>query len=512
MPNEIAFQSAKALATRIHKGRIGCQELLNLYLTRIEKYNPGINAIIATNLKAARKRARAADAALAKGEVWGPLHGVPMTIKESFDVVGMPTTWGLSDLKDNFPTRNALAVDRFIHAGATLFGKTNVPVMLADWQTFNPVYGTTNNPWDTSRVPGGSSGGSAAALAAGLTGLEAGSDIGASIRDPAHYCGVYGHKPTFGMCPTHGQALPGMVAAQDITVIGPLARSADDLELALKLMAGPDEIDGRGWQLALLPCRKKSLREFRVGVMLSAETAEVDRSVQDRIQAVADFVGKSKAKVSDKARPAIDTAEAHRVFIQLVRAATSRGQSDEVFARNLEAARTVDPRATDYRSWMLKGNTMFHRDWLNWNEARHRMRLAWDQFFKEYDVLLCPAGATTAFPHNQKDERWERMVTVNGKAQPSTTQMFWAGFSGMAYLPSTVAPAGLSTDGLPIGVQIIGPQYGDLTCIRFAQLLEREFQGFVPPPGYQSVTAGALARACSGFFSECPFRSAEPVP
>jgi amidase len=206
--------------------------------------------------------------------------------------------------------------------------------------------------------------------------------------------------------------------------------------------------------------------------------------VQDRIQAVADFLGKSKAKVSDKARPAIDTAEAHRVFIQLVRAATSRGQSDDVFARNLEAARTVDPRATDYRSWMLKGNTMFLRDWLNWNEARHRMRLGWDQFFKEYDVLLCPAGATTAFPHNQKGERWDRMVTVNGKPQPSTTQMFWAGFSGMAYLPSTVAPAGLSTDGLPTGVQIIGPQYSDLTCIRFAQLLEREFQGFVPPPGY----------------------------
>jgi amidase len=481
----LAFQSAKTLAARIRRGKLGSEELLDLFLARIEKYNPKLNAVIATDLEGARKRARAADKAVAKGEIWGPLHGVPMTIKESFDAVRMPTTWGLPELKDNYPKRDALAVERFRNAGAVLFGKTNVPTMLADWQTFNAIYGTTNNPWDVSRVPGGSSGGSAAALAAGLTGLEAGSDIGASIRDPAHFCGVYGHKPTFGICPTNGQALPGMVAAQDITVVGPLARSADDLELALSVMAGPDEIEGRGMRLSLPVCRKRSFREFRVAVMLSAETAEVDRRVQDCIQAVADFVSKSKARVSDTARPEIDTADAHRVFIQLLRAATSRAQSDEVFARNFEAAQKVDRSATDYRSWMLTGNTMSHRDWLHWNEMRHRMRHAWARFFEKYDVLLCPAGATPAFPHNQNGERWERMVNVNGKPQPSTTQMFWAGFSGMAYLPSTVAPAGLSPEGLPVGVQIVGPQYGDLTCIRFAQLLEREYGGFVAPPGYE---------------------------
>ncbi len=451
----------------------------------MEKYNPRLNAIVVTDLDSARKRARAADRALAKGEVWGPLHGLPMTIKESFDVVGMPTTWGLPDLKDNFPTRNALAVDRLLSAGAVLFGKTNVPTMLADWQTFNDVYGTTNNPWDPSRVPGGSSGGAAAAVAAGLTGLEIGSDIGASIRDPAHYCGLYGHKPSFGVCATNGQALPGRVAAQDITVIGPLARSAADLEIALKVIGGPDEIDARGWQLALPAAKKKSLREFKVAVMLSAETAEVDHSVQDRIQAIAEFLARHKVKVSDIARPDIDTAEAHYVFIQLVRAATSRGQTDEVFARNLAATGNLSADDQSYRAWMLKGNTMFHRDWLQWNELRHRMRLKWDAFFQQYDLLLCPAGATAAFPHNQKGERWERMVTVNGKPQPSTTQMFWAGFSGMAYLPSTVAPAGLTSEQLPVGVQIVGPQYSDLTCIRFAQLLEREYQGFVAPPGYE---------------------------
>ncbi len=484
MPQSVAFQSAKSLAAAIRRKKIGALELLNLYLKRVEKYNPALNAIIATNLPAARKRARAADAALAKGDVWGPLHGVPMTIKESFDVIGMPTTWGVTELTGNLPAKNALAVDRFLAAGAVLFGKTNVPTRLADWQTFNDVYGTTNNPWNVGRVPGGSSGGSAAALAAGLTGLETGSDIGASIRDPAHFCGVYGHKPTYGICAPNGQALPGQVALQDITVIGPLARSADDLEIALKAIAGPDDIDARGWRLALPACPKKSLREFKVAVMLSAETAEVDSSVQKRIQTVADFLGKHKAKVSFTARPDIDTAEAHRVFIQLLRGATSRGQTDEVFARNLKAANSVSADDTSYQAWMVKGNTQFHRDWLVFNEQRHQMRLKWDAFFADYDLLLCPAGATPAFPHNQTGERWERMVSVNGKPQPSTTQMFWAGFSGMAHLPSTVAPAGLSDEGLPVGVQIVGPQYGDFTCIRLAQLLEREFYAFVPPPGY----------------------------
>jgi amidase len=178
-----------------------------------------------------------------------------MTIKESYDVVGMPTTWGLPELKDNIAKTNASAVQRLIDAGVVLFGKTNVPLMLADWQSYNAVYGTTNNPWDVGRTPGGSSGGSAAALAAGLTGIEAGSDIGASIRNPAHYCGVFGHKPTYGICPPRGQALPGRVAAPDISVIGPLARSAGDLAIALAAMAGPtvSTASGTGWRCPLRP-------------------------------------------------------------------------------------------------------------------------------------------------------------------------------------------------------------------------------------------------------------------
>ena len=479
---DLAFLSANRLAALLRQGKIGSLELLNLYLERIERYNPTLNAVIVLDVERARKRARAADRALAKGEAWGPLHGVPMTIKESFDVEGLPTTWGRPELMDNVPARNALAVDRYLQAGAVLFGKTNVPRLLADWQTFNPIHGTTNNPWDVTRVPGGSSGGGAAALAAGLTGLETGSDIGASIRNPAHYCGVFGHKATFGICSSQGQVLPPYLRESDIAVIGPLARSARDLEIALKIIAGPDEIDAAGWQLRLPRPAEKTWRQWRIGVLRDAPTAEVDGSVQERIQALADFLGKKGAKVTE-ARPDFDLAEAHRVFIQLLRAATTRGLTDALFAKQQQEAQQLDPADQSYYAQMVKANTMHHRDWLYLNEKRHRMRLKWAEFFNEHDLLLCPAAATPAFVHNQQGERWERMIAVNGNPQPSTTQMFWAGYSGMSYLPSTVAPAGFS-GGLPVGVQIVGPQYGDLTCIAFAQLLEREYQAFVAPPGY----------------------------
>ncbi|HEX7075937.1 MAG TPA: amidase [Hyphomicrobiaceae bacterium] len=481
---DMPFRSARELAAEIKRKSISASELLELFLKRVEVFNPKLNAIVAT-LPEARERAKAADEALARGEDWGPLHGVPMTVKESFDVVGLPTTWGVPELKENYPTRNALAVDRFLNAGAVLFGKTNVPLYLADWQSFNAVYGTTNNPWDLARAPGGSSGGSAAALAAGLTGLEAGSDIGASIRNPAHYCGVYGHKPTWGICPPRGQALPGIVAQTDISVIGPMARSADDLELGLSIMAGPDEIDGAGWRLELPASRRSRLGAFKVAVMLDDPCSEVDLAVQDRIAAVADFLAKQGATVSHTARPAVDTREAHALYIALLRAATSARQTDEMVAKNKEIAAHIDPADESYYARMVRANVMLHRDWLAYNNRRHQMRLAWAEFFREWDVLICPAAASAAFPHDHEGERHERTITVNGKQVPTTDQLFWAGYSGVVYLPSTVAPAGFTPEGLPVGVQIVGPQYGDLTCIALARMLEREYLGFTPPPGFR---------------------------
>ncbi len=480
----IALLPAKKLAALIRSKKIGCVELLDLYLARVAHRNPGLNAIVVLDSKRARAQARKADRAAANGNWLGPLHGVPMTVKESFDLAGLPTTWGRADMKGNIAQRNALAVQRLIGAGAIVFGKTNVPVMLADWQTFNPVYGTTNNPWDLACGPGGSSGGAAAALAAGLTGLELGSDIGASIRNPAHYCGVFGHKPTFTLCPSHGHNLPPNLGVKDMMVIGPLARSADDLEIALKLIAQPDERDARGLKIALAR-PKAEIRKLKVAVLTSAATAEVDDSVQSAVHAAAMAFSKRGAKVSLTARPDFDLHDAHRTFIHLLRGATSSALSDEQFARQIELAGKLAPGDDGYTAWLLRANTMPLREWHIWHEKREQIRLTWAAFFRDWDLLLCPAAATAAFAHNQKGERWERMVMVNGKPQPSTTQLFWAGFPGMAGLPSTVAPAGFTREGLPIGVQIVGPQYGDLATIAAARFLERDFQPFVAPKGYE---------------------------
>jgi len=481
---DVPFRPAKQLAADIRKKTIGCLELLDLYLARVEKYDGMLNAVVVRDFDRARARARAADRALSKRKAWGPLHGVPMTIKESYDVAGLPTTWGVPASRNNIATKNAIAVDRLLGAGVVLFGKTNVPLYLADWQSFNAIYGTTNNPWDVARAPGGSSGGAAAALAAGLTGLEAGSDIGSSIRNPAHFCGVYGHKPTWGIVPRTGQALPWQTAPVDIDVVGPLARSADDLAIALSAMAGPDESEAAGWQLRLRPPRQKRLRDFKVALMLDAPEIAVDRTVQDRLQALADFLGRQKAKVDDRARPAIDTGEAFSVYVKLLRAATSDRQSDADFDKNVAIARELSPGDESYYARATRAAVLSHRDWLAANETRHRMRLAWAEFFTRYDLLLCPVAGTAAFPHDQKGERYDRTLTVNGKRVPVTDHLFWAGYTGASYLPSTAAPCGFTPDGLPVGVQMVGPQYGDLTCLAFARLLEREFQAFVPPPGF----------------------------
>jgi len=481
---EIPFRSAKQLAADIKKKKIGCLELLDLYLARIEKYDGALNAVVVRDFERARTRARAADRALARRQAWGPLHGVPMSIKESYDVAGLPTTWGVPAYAKNVATKNAVAVDRLLDAGVVLFGKTNVPLFLADWQSYNTIYGTTNNPWDVARAPGGSSGGSATALAAGLTGLEAGSDIGSSIRNPAHFCGVYGHKPTWGIVPRSGQALPWQTAAVDIDVVGPLARSADDLALALSVMAGPDEIEAAGWQLRLAPPRQRRLRDFKVALMLDAPDIAVAREVQDRLQTLADFLSRQKAKVDDRARPAINPGEAFAVYTRLLRAATSDRQSDADFEQNTAIARGLAVGDQSYYARATRAAVLSHRDWLAANETRHRMRRAWAEFFTTHDLLLCPVAGAAAFPHDQKGERYERTLMVDGKRVPVTDHLFWAGYSGAFYLPSTAAPCGFTPGGLPVGVQIVGPQYGDLRCLAFARLLEREFQAFVPPPGY----------------------------
>jgi amidase len=477
------FKSAVALADLVRTGKISAAELLELFLTRVERYNPKLNAIIWMNAEKARARAKAADAALAKGEIWGPLHGLPMTIKESYTVAGSPTTWGLPEMKGNVTDTSALAVERLEKAGANIFGKTNVPVLLADWQSYNDVYGTTNNPWNTDLTPGGSSGGSAAALAAGLTGVDAGSDIGSSIRNPAHYCGVFGLKPTYGIIPLRRHALPGVFAPTDISVVGPLTRGAQDLDIMLDVMAGPDELDDACWRLELPQSPAKSLKDMRIAVKLSDRNTETDSEYAGKLQALIDDLARKGAKVKE-IEPAIDTRRLHEIYVLLLRAATSGRTPQADMERWKAALAEHGAQKEPYLDQMVRGVGLSHKDWIALNNERHKLRFVFDAFFKDWDVLLCPVVASAAWPHDQKGERWQRQITVNGKRVPTTDQLFWAGYSGVVYLPSTVGPIGLTQAGIPVGYQAIAAQGRDKTATAFSRFVEREIGGFVPPPGF----------------------------
>lgn len=478
------FQAAVSMARGIRERRVSCAELLDLHLDRVRRHNPALNAIVVLDAERARARALAADAATARGESWGPLHGVPMTVKEAFDVAGLPTTWGVPALRDNVATANAAAVDALLGAGAIIFGKTNVPFMIGDWQTFNEIHGTTNNPWDLSRGPGGSSGGAAAALAAGMSALELGSDIGSSIRNPAHYCGVYGHKPSFGVVPQHGHWIPGARAPLDVLACGPLARSAEDLAVALDVLAGPEPCDRPAWTLRLPRPRKQALGEFRVALILDDPNCAVDREVTDRIQALADAAARGGARVDDKARPKIDTLRAHALYLQLLRGATGALQDDATFKQTRARASGLAGDDQSYAARVLRGAVQDHRAWFAAHVEREEVRAQWAAFFTDYDVLLCPVAASAAFPHDQKRERVARSIVVNGRAEDYNAQLYWAGIASLPNLPGTAAPAGRTPGGLPVGVQIVAPYLEDHTGIEFARLLARVTEGFVPPPAY----------------------------
>lgn len=480
MSTPLHYQSATEIASQIIRRKTSAREVLEHFLGRIEKHNPALNAIVWVDADGARQTADEADAALERGQVWGPLHGVPMTIKESYQVAGSPTTWGNPDFKSNVSEDDAISVQRLKKAGVNLFGKSNVPFMLADWQSYNEIYGTTNNPWDLDRTPGGSSGGSAAALAAGLTALEAGSDIGASIRNPAHYCGVFGHKPTWGVVSPRGQSLPDTYATSDISVIGPLARSGADLEAALKVMAGPDEVDGIGWSLTLPASRHRRLSDFRVAVKLSDPNCDVDKGYADALQNMADALAKAGVTVQE-VEPDIDTGKLYENYVLMLRAATSGRMPQAMLDLSEEVLRRDDDGSYLYR--MARGNLISHREWLALNNERHKFRYAFAEFFKEWDILLCPAAAGPAWPKNEEGLRHDRKIEVNGKQAYGTDQMFWAGYSCSTYLPATVGPAGL-VQGLPVGYQAVTGQYLDYTSIEFAKLVDREILGFQPPPGY----------------------------
>ena len=301
--------------------------------------------------------------------------------EESFNLAGLPTTFGDPLWRDNIAENNAVVVDRLLQAGAIIFGKTNVPFMLMDSQSYNDIHGTTNNPWDTSRGSGGSSGGEAAVLAAGLSALGAGSDIAGSLRNSAHYCGVYGHKPSWGLIPSRGHALAAAVTPTDISVVGPDGASCRDLALALCVLAGPDVLQQPAWRSELPPPRGRRLGEFRVAVWASSPLCEIDASVRERFDAMVAAIARPGAAIDEHARPGIGDAEHHRLFMTLLRAATASRLSDADFAAQKEIAATISPDDMSFRATLARGAALDHRAWGIANETRNKLRYAWRDFF-----------------------------------------------------------------------------------------------------------------------------------
>lgn len=479
----LAFDSAITLAQRMRNKELGSRELTEFMVERIERLDPLVNAVVVRDFERGLEAADRADQAFARGEDLGPLHGLPMTIKEAYDIEGLATTWGVPAFATNIATSDAAVVRAFQNAGAHFIGKTNVPLQLADFQSYNDLYGTTSNPWNLERTPGGSSGGASAALCAGLTPLESGSDIGGSIRNPAHYCGVYGHKPTYGVVPGDGHSLPGADAPPDLAVVGPMARSAEDLALSLRLVAGPDSFNDAGWKVALPPAPERALSDYRVAIWPTDPVCPVSTAVADRVQQLADRLARLGATVSDRARPDFTSAHSHEIYLQMLNGQLSSAMPDAVYAAMVEGAKHLDPENRTDAATAVRATVQSHREWVRASQSRARLRKAWRAFFQDWDILLCPQMPTTAFPHDHSPFQ-ERTIDVDGGPLSYLSQIFWAGLITVSYLPSTVFPTGVADDGLPIGIQAVGAEFHDYTCIEFTRAMADEIGGFVPPSGF----------------------------
>lgn len=482
MPDS-CLSSASELAAAIKAGAISSRELLDLYRQQVERLNPDINALVTFDYERAEVAAAAADEATMSGAELGPLHGLPCTIKDALATEGVRTTGGAVELTDNVPTQDATVVARLKQAGAIPFAKSNLPRWSADMQAFNEIFGTTNNPWDLSRGPGGSSGGAAAAVASGMTTFDIGTDIGGSIRGPAHLSGVCGHKPSFGVVsalgyidhPTAGLTEP------DVNVLGPLARTVDDLELIFDVIAGPTPDRAPGWSLDLPPSHATSLDEFRIAAWLDEPSCPASSDVTSSLHELVALVEGAGAVVDSDARPGVAFDSVRDVGIPLISGATSPGRTDEEFERFRQIVMAPD-NEDETLVRRAEASVSFHRDWLLITEERERIRLRWAEFFQHYDILLCPVLIIPAFEHQQEGTLYTRTLMVDGIERPYADIIMWTSFIGMAYLPSTVVPIGWTADGLPMGVQIVGPFLGDRSTLAFARLVEELTGGYRVPP------------------------------
>jgi amidase len=484
----ITLKSATELLRLLRERKLGALELLDLQLSRIERLNPALNAVVALDAETARQHARAADNAPADKR--GPLHGLPITIKDAFEVIGMPATCGFPHLAKHVPQSDADAVARLRAAGAVPFGKTNVPLAAADHQSYNPVYGTSNNPWDVKRTPGGSSGGAAAAVATGFAPLELGSDIGGSIRCPSHFCGVYGHKSSYNLVPTRGHIppAPGALSTPALGVVGPIARSAADLELALDILASPSSSDRAAWSVRIPPSRHERLADFRIALWADQKGYSVDRRCVEAMHAYADDLRKAGARIDEQTRPEINVETSDDIYVAMLASTVSESMPEEVLAETERVGRELDAGPRSYPTRFAKAVRLTHHEFLALAEQQHQLRRAWARFFESYDVILCPIMPTVAFLHDQSGDgpghiaQYSRTTTVDRQQVPYLNGLQWPGLVTVAHLPATAIPTGRRIDGMPMGLQVVGPYLEDRTPLRFAQLAEQALGGFVPPP------------------------------
>jgi amidase len=481
---EWSYQTAEELVAALRAGAVTSGELTDEAIARIERDDEVINAICVRDFDRARAAARRADQARARGED-RPLLGVPVTVKESYNIAGLPTTWGMPPHRDYLPAEDAVQVSRLKAAGAVVLGKTNVPLGLQDIQSFNEIYGTTTNPWDPGRTSGGSSGGSAAALASGFGALSIGSDIAGSLRTPAHFCGVYAHKPTLGLAASRGMvppAEPAWPVDLDLAVVGPMARTARDLTLLLDVMAGPDPLTrGKAHDLTLPPARHERLGDFRVLVLDEHPLIPTGAAVRAGVERVAAALVDGGARVGRHSPLLPDPAEAATLYMQLLisgSVARFPMESSEQL-RIRVAGLSADDESLD--AVRLRALLFSHGDWMAANNRREVHRHGWRQLFAEFDAVVCPITPTPAFPHDHNPNPMARRIDIDGAEYPYFDQLVWAGLATMPGLPATAIPAGRSPEGLPVGVQLIGPMFEDRTPLRLAELLEQEIGGFQAP-------------------------------
>lgn len=478
------FGTAEEAVRAIREGVISSVELTKHTYRRIKKFNPKINAFITLMEEQALERARKADEASAKGNSWGPLHGLPILLKDTFAAAGVRTTSGSKILENYIPTEDAVAVARLKRAGAVILGKTNMPEFAMDLQSYNEVAGTTNNPWNLGRTPGGSTGGGAAALAAGFGFLELGSDIGGSIRTPCHFCGIYGHKPTLNVVPLDGHIPPPpgkFTPVVDLPVAGPMARSAPDLRLALEILGGPGPAEQTAYGWNLPPVRRTNLKDYKIGYVLDDSFCPVSSEVKDALSAAVEALRKHGVELSEGWPEGVDPKAQFENYARLLSAFTSPGAPEE----ELQILRDgLGSPWGHYAKLWIEGADLSHARWIEESAKRLRARAVWQEYFKTHDAFLMPVNIVPAFAHDHNLTFFERTVQTSDGERLYGDMLQWNSFAVLTGCPATAAPIGKTKGNLPVGIQIMGPYLEDATTIDLAARMADVVGGFEAPPGY----------------------------